>query len=145
MARSRDPGLHGRRPVFATLRSLAYSYLDEYVDYTGRLRGYGVANLAEAMGRYDWRWTTGNVWKVEQMLIDWPHVKLPSSDDRYRALKRKYRQFRKANDGRKPLFYEGREKWSPSAAGVQRQVEPGRLVDATRHAVSRGRSRAAAW
>ena len=31
----------------------------------------------------------------------------------YRALKRRYRQFRKANDGRKPLFYEGREKWSP--------------------------------
>ena len=61
VARSRDPGLHGRRPVFATLRSLAYSYLDEYVDYTGRLRGYGVANLADAMGTYDWRWTTGNV------------------------------------------------------------------------------------
>ena len=116
VARSRDPGLHGRRPVFATLRGLAYSYLDEYVDYTGRLLGYGVANLAEAMGRYDWRWTTGNVWKVEQMLIDWPHVKLPSSDDRYRALKRKYRQFRKANDDRKPLFYEGREKWSPLPA-----------------------------
>ena len=113
VARSRDPGLHGRRPVFATLRGLAYSYLDEYVDYTGRLRGYGVANLAEAMGRYDWRWTAGNVWRVEQMLIDWPHVKLPSSNDRYRALKRKYREFRHANDGRKPLFYEGREKWSP--------------------------------
>ena len=113
VARSRDPGLHGRRPVFATLRGLAYSYLDEYVDYTGRLRGYGVANLAEAMGRYDWRWTTGNVWKVEQMLIDWPHVKLPSSNGRYRALKRRYRQFREANNGQKPLFYEGREKWSP--------------------------------
>jgi hypothetical protein len=113
VARSRDPGLHGRRPVFASLRSLAYSYLDEYVDDTGRLRGYGVANLVDAMGRYDWRWTDGNVWKVEQMLIDWPHVKLPSSDARYRALKRKYQHFRKANDGRKPLFYAGREKWSP--------------------------------
>lgn len=116
VARSRDPGLHGRRPVFATVRGLAFSYLDEYVDYTGRLRGYGVANLAEAMGRYDWRWTSGNVWKVEQMLIDWPHVTLPSSDDRYRALKRKYRHFRKANEDRKPLFYRGREKWSPLPA-----------------------------
>jgi len=48
----------------------------------------GIAKCYEAMGRYDWRWTTGNVWKVEQMLIDWPHVKLPSSDDRYRALVR---------------------------------------------------------
>jgi hypothetical protein len=116
VARSRDPGLHGRRPVFATLRALAYSYLDEYVDDTGRLRGYGVANLAEAMGRYDWRWTSGNVWKVEQMLIDWPHVTLPSSDSRYRALKRRYRRFRQANGGRKPLFYQGREKWSPLPA-----------------------------
>jgi hypothetical protein len=116
VARSRDPGLHGRRPVFATLRGLAYSYLEEYVDHTGRLRGYGVANLAEAMGRYDWRWTTGNVWKVEQMLIDWPHVKLPSSDARYRALKRRYQQFRKAHGDRKPLFYQGREKWSPLPA-----------------------------
>ena len=117
VARSRDPGLHGRTPgVSPRCAALAYSYLDEYVDYTGRLRGYGVANLAEAMGRYDWRWTTGNVWKVEQMLIDWPHVKLPSSDARYRALKRKYRQFRKANGDRKPLFYQGREKWSPLPA-----------------------------
>ena len=108
--------------MFATLRGLAYSYLDEYVDYTGRLRGYGVANLAEAMGRYDWRWTSGNVWKVEQMLIDWPHVKLPSSDARYRALKRKYRQFRKANGERKPIFYQGREKWSPLPAEYQRRL-----------------------
>jgi hypothetical protein len=116
VARSRDPGLHGRRPVFATLRGLAYSYLDAYVDDTGRLRGYGVANLADAMGRYDWRWTSGNVWKVEQMLIDWPHLTLPSSDSRYRALRRKYRQFRKAHGGRKPLFYRGREQWSPLPA-----------------------------
>jgi hypothetical protein len=68
------------------------------------------------MAGYDWRWTTGNVWKVEQMLIDWPHVKLPSSDARYRALRRKYRRFRKANGDRKPLFYQGREKWSPLPA-----------------------------
>jgi hypothetical protein len=112
VARSRDPGLHGRRAVFPSVRALAYSYLEPYVDGSGRLRGYGLANLAQAMGNYDWRWTTGNVWKVEQMLIDWPHVKLPSSTRRYHTLKRKYRNFLEANGGRKPLYYRGREKWS---------------------------------
>ena len=38
VARSRDPGLHGRKPVFATPRALAASYLDTYVDLTGRIR-----------------------------------------------------------------------------------------------------------
>lgn len=116
IARSRDPGLHGRKPVFATRRGLAYSYLDPYVDYTGRLLGYGVADLSRAMNRYDWRWAGGNVWKVEQMLIDWPHVKLPSSAARYRKLKRWYRAYREANDGLKPLRYRGRERWSPLPA-----------------------------
>jgi hypothetical protein len=113
IARSRDPGLHGRRPVFRTVRELARSYVEPYVDYTGRVRGYGLANLAEAMGSYDWRWTDGNVWKVEQMLIDWPHVRLKSSDARYRLLKQRYREFREANSDDKPVYYEGRDKWAP--------------------------------
>lgn len=113
VARSRDPGLHGRRPVFPSIRALAQSYVEPYVDYTGRVKAYGVANLAEAMGRYDWRWATGNVWKVEQVLIDWPHVRLPSSTRRYRVLKQRYRAYRAANDDRKPLYYRGREKWTP--------------------------------
>ena len=72
VARSRDPGLHGRKPVFRSPRALARSYMDAYVDYTGRMKGFGVANLAEAMGNYDWRFTEKSVWKVEQMLIDLP-------------------------------------------------------------------------
>jgi hypothetical protein len=113
VARSRDPGLHGRKPVFPTIRGLAYSYVEPYIDYTGRVRGYGVADLAIAMGRYDWRWAERNVWKVERVLIDWPHVRLPSSTPRYRQLKKWYRQYRATNDDRKPVDYKGREKWSP--------------------------------
>ncbi len=109
IARSRDPGLHGRRPVFATPRALALSYVDPYVDYTGRVRGYGVVHLA-AMERYDWRFATGNVWAVEQLLIDWPHHRIRTSDVRYRALKRRYVAYRKAH-GVKPLYYPGRERW----------------------------------
>ena len=61
IARSRDPGLHGRQAVFATPRALALSYFDPYIDYTGRVTGYAVVNLAEAMGTYDWRLSSGNV------------------------------------------------------------------------------------
>ena len=117
VARSRDPGLHGRKPAFRSPRALARSYMDSYVDYTGRVKGFGVANLAEAMGHYDWRFTQKSVWKVEQMLIDLPHKKLKSSTLRYRQLLKKYRAYRKANNDRKPIYYRGREKWEPLPAG----------------------------
>jgi hypothetical protein len=113
VARSRDPGLHGRKPRFRTPRALARSYYDGYVDYTGRVKGFGVANLADAMGSYDWRLTTKNVWKVEQMLIDLPHRKIKSSIRRYRVLLKKYKDYRAAHNDRKPICYRGREKWEP--------------------------------
>jgi hypothetical protein len=113
VARSRDPGLHGRKPRFRSLRALAMSYYDGYVDYTGRLRGFGVVDLREALPDYDWRLTDKNVWKVEQMLIDLPHQKITSSDRRYRWLLRRYKQYRKTHDDRKPVYYRGRDKWEP--------------------------------
>jgi len=116
VARSRDPGLHGRKPVFRTPRALARSYIDPYVDYTGRMKGFGVANLASVMGRYDWRFTAKSVWKVEQMLIDLPHKKLKSATTRYKQLLRKYRAYRMANADRKPIYYRGRENWEPIPA-----------------------------
>jgi hypothetical protein len=124
VARSRDPGLHGRRPVFATPRALALSYVDPYVDYTGRVRGYAVVHLA-AMGRYDWRLASGNVWAVEQLLIDWPHHRIRTSEARYRRLKRRYRAFREAH-GCKPLYYRRRERWMPLPGefGRPRRGEP---------------------
>jgi hypothetical protein len=113
IARSRDPGLHGRRPVFASPRALARSYMDPYVDFTGRLTGFVVVNIAELMGDYDWRLASGNVWKVERVLLDYPHRPLRSSDDRVNRLRARYRAFRAAFPGRKPVFYTGRERWTP--------------------------------
>jgi hypothetical protein len=113
IARSRDPGLHGRRPVFATPRALALSYVDPYVDFTGRVTGYAVADLRALVGAYDWRLSERNVWKVERALLDLPHRAIRSSDRRIDALRRKYRKFR-AQHGRKPFeYYKGRESWSP--------------------------------
>ena len=114
IARSRDPGLHGRLPVFATPRALAASYMDPYVDFTGRVTGFALVDLAKEMGRYDWRLSDRNVWKVEQMLIDFPHRTLGMTDARFKRLHARYKAFRAAHNDRKPVrYYEGRETWTP--------------------------------
>ena len=112
IARSRDPGLHGRLPVFATPRALALSYVDPYVDFTGRVTGYAVVDVRKEMGTYDWRLAPTNVWKVERMLLDHPHRRIRTSDRRFRILRARYKKFRAANEGRKPLYYGGRERWT---------------------------------
>ena len=116
VARSRDPGLHGRKPVFATPRALALSYVDPYVDFTGRVKGYAVVDLAALMGDYDWRLASTNVWKVERMLLDYPHRRIDSSDRRVDALRARYRVFRARFPGRKPVYYRGRDRWTPLPA-----------------------------
>jgi len=112
IARSRDPGLHGRKPVFATPRALALSYFDPYIDDTGRITGYVVVNLADLMGDYDWRRAETNVWKVERLLLDHPHRRIRSSDARVDRLRDRYKRYRSAHGGRKPLFYRGRDRWT---------------------------------
>ena len=111
VARSRDPGLHGRRAAFSTPRALALSYVDPYVDFTGRVTGYELVDLRAAMGCYDWRLAKTNVWKVERMLLDYPHRAIRSSDARVDRLRARYRAYRAAH-GAKPTYYEGRGRWS---------------------------------
>ncbi len=113
VARSRDPGLHGRKSVYATPRALALSYFDPYIDFTGRITGYVVVNLAAVMGDYDWRLADTNVWKVERVLLHHPHGCIRSSERRVRALRARYRAFRARFPGRKPLFYRQRDRWTP--------------------------------
>ena len=42
------PGLHGRKPVFATPRALALSYVEAYIDFTGRVKAYARRRSARA-------------------------------------------------------------------------------------------------
>jgi hypothetical protein len=112
VARSRDPGLHGRKPVFATPRALALSYYDAYIDFTGRVTGYAVVNVAREMGRYDWRLAETNVWKVERMLLDFPHRRIASSDARADRLRERYRRFRGRYGSLKPVQYPRRDRWT---------------------------------
>ncbi len=111
IARSRDPGLHGRKPVFRTARALALSYVEPYVDFTGRITGYAVVDLRATLGRYDWRLSDRNVWKVEQMLIDYPHRAIVTSDARIDRLRTWYFRYRRVH-GRKPVEYRGRDRWT---------------------------------
>lgn len=110
IARSRDPGLHGRKPVFATPRALALSYFDPYIDFTGRVTGYAVVDL-RVLGDYDWRLADTNVWKVERVLLEYPHRPIHSSDRRVDALRRRYRLYRQ-RFGKKPVYYKRRDRWT---------------------------------
>lgn len=111
VARSRDPGLHGRKPVFRTPRALALSYAEGYVDYTGRIEGYAVVDL-RVLGTYDWRLSDRNVWKAERLLLEAPHRLIVSSDARYFAMHRRYREFRERH-GHKPWkYFAGQSTWT---------------------------------
>jgi hypothetical protein len=120
VARSRDPGLHGRRPLFATPRALAQSYFESYIDFTGRIKGYAVVDL-RVLGGYDWRLSTRNVWRVENLLREWPHRTIRSSDRRAEALRRRYRRFREAHGYKPWRYYRGRDRWTALPADFARR------------------------
>jgi hypothetical protein len=110
VARSRDAGLHGRKPIFRTIRQLVMSYVDPYVDGSGRITGYGVANL-RSLVKGDWRLSTRNCWEVERALINMPHKKIRTSDNRYQAMLRRYVAFRKKHPDKPVTFYSNRHQW----------------------------------
>ena len=119
VARSRDPGLHGRKPVFRSLRAMALTYFEPYIDTTGRLKAYGMVDL-RVLGNYNWRLSSGHVWKVERLLYEIPHVKIRSSDIRVDRLRRRYFAFRRAHPGFKPVDYYDRSTWTEIAVASRR-------------------------
>ena len=112
IARSRDPGLHGRKPVFRTPRDLALSYVEGYIDYTGRITGYEVFDL-RILDPYQWRLASGNVWKVERLLLESPHRSIVSSDARIDALRRRYFEFSAKHDYKPWKSFKGQLRWTP--------------------------------
>ncbi|MDE3178141.1 MAG: hypothetical protein KGM47_00665 [Acidobacteriota bacterium] len=110
VARSRDAGLHGRKAVFRSLRSLVMSYVDPYVDGSGRVTGYGVLDL-RSLSRCNWRLSMRNVWAVERALIAMPHRKIKTSDRRYAAMLRKFRAYREKHPRGPVTFYPTRRLW----------------------------------
>ena len=110
IGRSRDIGLHGRRPLFRSLRDLTWSYFDPYVDFSGRIKGYGVTSLYD-LGNYDWRFSPRKMTKIEDHLRAIPHRKLRSSDRRYERLLARYHQYKKRYPDRSPSYYDNRRQW----------------------------------
>ena len=121
VARSRDPGLHGRKPVFRSARALAQSYFEPYIDFAGCVTAFAVVDLRKELGNYDWRLSDKNIWKAEQMLIDYPHTALPYDRRRERRLRARYKAFRERYPDRKPLDYSGRETWTALPAAYTRR------------------------
>ena len=107
VARSRDPGLHGRRPVFRSLRQLAQSYFEPFIDATGCLRAYGAVDL-RVLGRYDWRLSAGNVWKVERLLFEIAHRPIAHARPRVTRLRRRFFAFKRVHPDLRPMFYDQR-------------------------------------
>jgi len=84
--------------------------MDPYVDMSGRVTGFAVADLREIEG-YDWRLSPRNVWKVERWLVEYPHRRLVMSEARYRRLHARYRRYKARYPDRKPIYYEDRQTW----------------------------------
>ena len=116
IARSRDPGLarpQSRFPLAARHGAQLRRGLRGLHRPRARLRRRqsrrGAARLRLAL-------FAENVWKVEQLLIDWPHRKIKTSErERYRALLTRYIAYRERY-GRKPWRYYSRPRPVDAAA-----------------------------
>jgi hypothetical protein len=92
IGRSRDEGLHGRQPRFRSLRDLVFSYMDPYVDGSGRITGFALAHLDDC--GIDWRFSPRNIWGLERYLNEIAHQKLRSSKNRYERALAHYKKHR---------------------------------------------------
>jgi len=110
VAKSRDPGLFGRRPVFRTVRALAADFFAGYVDHTGRIYGYGVLDL-RTLDHVDWRRATRNVWAVQDALIRMPHRRLHMPDRDYEYWHARYQRYTRRYPDRKPTYFPGKRTW----------------------------------
>jgi len=110
VAKSRDPGLFGRRPVFRTVRDLAHSYFEGYVDHTGRINGYGVLDL-RTLKHVDWRRSPRNAWAVQDALIRMPHRRIRMADEEYEYWHARYERYKRRFPDRKPTYYPNRHLW----------------------------------
>jgi hypothetical protein len=107
---SRDVGLWGRKPVFRSVRRLAMSYYEPYIDLHARITAFALIDLRD-LERCAWRFSARNVWKVERFLLATPHAPLVTDDRRYIRLRERYREFTQAHDPRDTPFKHGKHHW----------------------------------
>ena len=110
VAKSRDPGLDGRKPFFLDIKSLVQSYFEPYIDQTGKITAYAVYNLEDLRG-VDWQTSERNVWKVERTLLEIPHRRLVTSMARYERAHRRFLAYRRRFPDRMPVYFRNRHQW----------------------------------
>lgn len=110
VGRSRDTGLHGRRPVFRSARDLALSYFDPYVDNSGRITAYGVVDLND-LSRCNWRFSESKLTRVENYLIECDHTDIVSSERRYQRLLKRFKEFKAKYPNRQVTYFDNKDTW----------------------------------
>jgi hypothetical protein len=88
IGRSREPGLHGRAPIYKSIKDLAMSYAAPFVDKTGSLIGYHVISLDDAGA--DWRFSKRNVWKVDRYIVAKKYKKIKPNAATVKLLRKDY-------------------------------------------------------
>lgn len=107
IGKSRYPAMMGRRPVFRSVRDLAWSYVDPFVDRTGRVESYALLDLSTLGGR-DWRRDRYSLRRVDQALDDVPPTPLSACDRRHEAVHRQYLRWREEHGTEPPIrLYRG--------------------------------------
>lgn len=110
VARSRDPGLHGRKAVFSSVESLVRSYRAPFVDHSGRIKAYGTYDLRK-MKNYNWRGSTRNVWKVQEVLRNKRDKPFPTPDKEYEYWHKRYLVYKKRYPKGRPNYFPNKENW----------------------------------
>ncbi len=98
IGKSRDPGLHGRAPEFRSIKDLAWSYFDPYIDKTGKLTAYQIAHMDE-LG-VDWRRGKRHLWQADRYLVDLPHNPMKSNHQRFLKVRKRYLKYGAIQTGR---------------------------------------------
>ncbi|HEV8595115.1 MAG TPA: hypothetical protein VGR51_06260 [Thermoplasmata archaeon] len=110
VAKSREPGLGGRKPVYRSVKALALSFYHAYIDETARITAYGVLDL-RTLSRVDWQRSPRNVWKVQDALIAMPHEPVEVPKQRYRFWRDRYIRFKARHPDREPTYFPSRGAW----------------------------------
>jgi len=92
-----------------------------FVDMAGHLEEEAVRKALEelwadavdlrVLGRYDWRLSERNVWKVERVLIGMPHRPLRTSDTEYAWWHRRFVHYKAHFPDRRPAYFPNRDEW----------------------------------
>ncbi|MBI4393805.1 MAG: hypothetical protein HY556_08445 [Euryarchaeota archaeon] len=106
---SRDPGLDGRKPVYASAYHLACSYYAPYVDEKSALVAWGVFDLRKT--DIDWRFAETDLWGLEDVLDGIPHAPMRRSRESLRRLRARHRRWSELHPGKHPAYYRNKAFW----------------------------------